>query len=283
MDIVQCRHVSKRYKTFELSDINLSIPRGQVIGLVGENGAGKTTLINLLLNKAKRDTGEILVFGKDLLSNEIDIKQKLGVVLDDSFLPMEFNICEIQGFMKLIYKNWNSQVYNQYIDVFELPLNQKTGSFSKGMKRKLDLAIALSHEAELLIFDEVTNGLDVVAQKMIIDILKDLMSGKNITILLSTHNVVEIKGIVDQVILLSGGKISSFEDKKSLMENYVIADIDEHKFTDIKSRYCIERSTQEAGKVRLLLDKRRNDLNCDDPLYRHAELEEVIYMKIKGE
>lgn len=283
INTIQCDNLSKSYGTFELSNISFSISKGQVVGLVGENGAGKTTLINLLLNKIKRDTGEITIFGKDLLSNEMDIKQKLGVVLDDSFLPNEFSVKEIQSFMKMIYSEWNSKEYYKYIDLFELPVEQKIGNFSKGMKRKLDIAVALSHEAKLLIFDEVTNGLDIVAQKMILDVLKDSLLKRNVAILLSTHNIIELKGIVNDIIMLNCGKISSIEDKKSLTENYFIVEAEDNQFLEIKKQYCVERAINENGSVRILLDKRKNRVNYKEYKCRHAELEEVIYMKIKGE
>ncbi|MBA4688549.1 MAG: ABC transporter ATP-binding protein [Candidatus Galacturonibacter soehngenii] len=283
INTIQCDNLSKSYGTFELSNISFSISKGQVVGLVGENGAGKTTLINLLLNKIKRDTGEITIFGKDLLSNEMDIKQKLGVVLDDSFLPNEFSVKEIQSFMKMIYSEWNSKEYYKYIDLFELPVEQKIGNFSKGMKRKLDIAVALSHEAKLLIFDEVTNGLDIVAQKMILDVLKDSLLKRDVAILLSTHNIIELKGIVNDIIMLNCGKISSIEDKKSLTENYFIVEAEDNQFLEIKKQYCVERAINENGSVRILLDKRINRVNYKEYKCRHAELEEVIYMKIKGE
>lgn len=282
MNIVQCNNLSKMYEKFELSNISFSIARGQVVGLVGENGAGKTTLINLLLNKIKRDEGEILILGKDLLSNERYIKQKMGVVLDDSFMPNEFSVNEVESFMKMIYTDWDCEMYRKYINLFELPINQKIGNFSKGMKRKLDISIALSHEAELLIFDEVTNGLDMVAQKMIIDILKDItLKGK--TILLSTHNIMELKGIVNEIIMLNCGKINSIEDKKSLMENYYLIEIECKKFQELKAHYCIERAIADNGKVCILLDRRKNKLSNEHYKCRHAELEEVIYMRIRGE
>lgn len=282
MKLLECKNISKSYGTFDFSDNSFSIEKGRIVGLVGENGAGKTTLINLILNKIKRDTGSITIFGKDLLLNEIDIKQKLGVVLDDSFLHNEFSVSEIQSFMKMIYTGWDCGEFGKYIKLFELPVDQKIESFSRGMKRKLDLAIALSHNAELLIFDEVTNGLDMVVQKMILDLLKDLRTQKNITILLASHNIVELKGLVDEIIILNSGKIMSIEDKKSLMENYYIIEEDDGKISEIEANYLIERATVENGKVRILVDKRKNNINDANCQCRRADLEEVIYMKIKG-
>lgn len=279
MNIVECKNISKSYGKFKFENASFSITKGKIIGLVGENGAGKTTLIHMLLNKIKRDTGEIFICGKDLRLNEIYIKQKLGVVLDNSFLPDEFSVNEVQYIMKDIYVDWNRHVFSRYIELFSLPLHQKIGSFSKGMKRKLDIAIALSHNAEILIFDELTNGLDLVAQKMLLDILREEVVKKETTILLSTHNIMELKEIVDVIVILNTGKIEIIEDKESLIENYYVLEENIANVEEIKRQYHIDKCLIKEEKISMLIDKRKNK-KC---VGRKAKLEEIIYIKIKGD
>lgn len=159
-NILEIKDLTKDYGDFVLDKVSFALPRGVIMGLIGENGAGKSTTINCILNETRKTSGQILIFGKDHISDEIEIKDKLGVVFDENHFPDIFTAEEIGKFMSGIYTGWDWPLYRQYLDKFELPKDKRIKDFSKGMKVKLAFAVALSHNAELLILDEATSGLE---------------------------------------------------------------------------------------------------------------------------
>ena len=161
---LEVKNLCKKYNGFELKDINLELPKGMIMGLIGENGAGKTTTIKAILNMINRDSGKIAIFGLDNIKDGKQIKEDIGVVLDDSFLSEYLNPIDINKIMKNIYKNWDEKLYFKYIEDFKLPKDKMSKEYSSGMKMKLKIAVALSHNPKLLILDEPTSGLDPVAR-----------------------------------------------------------------------------------------------------------------------
>ena len=153
--ILEVKNLNKKYKDFQLKNVNLSLPKGMIMGLIGENGAGKTTTIKAILNIINTDSGEIKIFGLDNKKEEKKIKQDIGVVLDDSFLSEYLNPIDINKIMKNFYQNWDEKLYFKYIDEFKLPKNKISKDYSSGMKMKLKIAVALSHHPKLLILDEI--------------------------------------------------------------------------------------------------------------------------------
>ena len=171
---IEIRNLVKNYgDKFTLGEINLDIPSGIIIGLIGENGAGKTTLIKSILNIIRSDKGNIKIFEKDIKINESEIKENIGVVLDNMFFPELLMPKDINSIMKDVYKNWNEQLFNKYLSEFKLKNNQSIKSMSKGMRKKLEIATALSHHPKLLILDEPTSGLDPVVRNEVLDICLD--------------------------------------------------------------------------------------------------------------
>ena len=168
-NILQIADLTKRYPDFYLDHLTLNVPSGSIVGLIGENGAGKTTTMNLILNAVTKDSGDILVFGQDNLSHEKEVKQRIGVVQDECNLPFMFSPADIETIMRQIYAQWDSNRYWELLNRFDLPVKQEIGSFSKGMKVKMNFAIALAHHAELLLLDEATSGLDPVMVAELID------------------------------------------------------------------------------------------------------------------
>ena len=172
---LEVKNLCKKYNGFELKDINLELPKGMIMGLIGENGAGKTTTIKAILNMINRDSGKIAIFGLDNIKDGKQIKEDIGVVLDDSFLSEYLNPIDINKIMKNIYKNWDEKLYFKYIEDFKLPKDKMSKEYSSGMKMKLKIAVALSHNPKLLILDEPTSGLDPVARNEILDIFQDFI------------------------------------------------------------------------------------------------------------
>jgi ABC-2 type transport system ATP-binding protein len=221
-NILEITGLCKAYEDFALKDVSFSLPRGFIMGFVGENGSGKTTTIRAILNMAKIDSGKISVFGLDSVNDTIAVKERLGVVFDSLYLAEHLNIKQIEQQLKPFYKDWNSEEFFSRIKEFDLPDNRKVGDFSKGMKMKLMIAIALSHKAELIILDEPTSGLDPVARDELLDILAEYIEDENRGVLFSTHITADVERIADYVTILHSGKVWYTGTKDELTEGYAV-------------------------------------------------------------
>lgn len=221
-NILEINGLCKAYDDFSLKDVSFSLPKGFIMGFVGENGSGKTTTIRSILNMAKIDSGKISVFGLDSVTDTIAIKERLGVVFDSLYLAEHLNARQIEQQLKPFYKDWNSDEFFRRIKEFGLPDNKKVGDFSKGMKMKLMVAIALSHKAELIILDEPTSGLDPVARDELLDILAEYIEDENRGVLFSTHITADVERIADYVTILHNGKVWYTGTKDELTESYAV-------------------------------------------------------------
>lgn len=206
-EILSIKQLTKTYPNFTLNKINLDIPNGTVVGLIGENGAGKTTLIKSILNITKFDSGSISIFGKDLVLYEKIIKNDIGVVLDDAFFADTLKIKDIIKIVKHVYKNWNQIKFDNYLTQFNLPKDQVIKTFSKGMKKKLEIAVALSHDPKLLILDEPTSGLDPIARNEILEILRAFIQDEQHAILISSHITTDLEHIADYISFINNGNL----------------------------------------------------------------------------
>jgi ABC-2 type transport system ATP-binding protein len=216
---IEIKNLRKKYKDFTLKDISFSLPTGYIMGFVGQNGAGKTTTIRLMLNMADREGGEIKLLGMDNLRDEQSIKQNVGVVLDEIYFANNWTVREVEQVLKPFYVNWNSALFSQYAQQFRLPLDKKVKELSRGMRLKLMLAVAMSHEAKLLILDEPTSGLDPVARDELLQILSDYID-EDKSILLSTHNTTDMERIADYITLIDNGNIFYSGTKDDLIDSY---------------------------------------------------------------
>lgn len=236
-NILEIRNLNKSYDDFELNDVSFSLPRGYIMGFVGENGSGKTTTIRSILNMAKIDSGKISVFGLDSINDTIAIKERLGVVFDSLYLAGHLNLKQIEKQLKPFYVNWDSKEFSRRIKDFGLPDNKKVGDFSKGMKMKVMIAIALSHKAELIILDEPTSGLDPVARDELLDILAEYIENENCGVLFSTHITADVERIADYVTILHNGRVWFTGLKDDLTENYsVVKGANEDVTDEVKSK-----------------------------------------------
>ncbi|HEY3315036.1 MAG TPA: ABC transporter ATP-binding protein [Bacillota bacterium] len=217
---IEVRELSKDYKGFSLRDVSFSLPAGYIMGLVGENGAGKTTTIRLLLNMVRRTAGTVKIFGLDNIEDEQRIKQDIAVVLDDIYFVDSWRVAEVETALKGFYTNWNSEKYGQYVKSFRLPLDKQVKDLSRGMKLKLMLAVALSHEAKLLILDEPTSGIDPVARNELLGILSTYISDGERSILFSTHITTDLEKIADYITLIRRGRIFYTGTKDDLLESF---------------------------------------------------------------
>lgn len=281
---IEIRNLVKNYgDKFTLGEINLDIPSGIIIGLIGENGAGKTTLIKSILNIISSDKGNIKIFEKDIKINESEIKENIGVVLDNMFFPELLMPKDINSIMKDVYKNWDEQLFNKYLSEFKLKNNQSIKSMSKGMRKKLEIATALSHHPKLLILDEPTSGLDPVVRNEVLDIFLDFIQDEEHTILLSTHITSDLEHIADKIIFINQGKVVLDQSRDDLLDNYGILKCDVDKFDTIskddiiaykKNKYDCEILVNDINKIK----KKYKDFIVDK-----ITLEELMVLMIKGE
>ena len=226
-NILEIRELCKSYDEFALRNVSFSLPKGFIMGFVGQNGSGKTTTIRSILNMAKFESGKISVFGLDSVTDSIKIKERLGVVFDSLYLAEHLNVKQIEKQLKPFYKDWNSERFFSYIKKFGLPDRKNVGAFSKGMKMKLMIAVALSHNAELMILDEPTSGLDPVARDELLDILSEYIQDENRGVLFSTHITADVERIADYVTVLHNGKVWFTGTKDDLSEKYAVIKGDE--------------------------------------------------------
>ena len=236
-NVLEISGLSKKYEGFALDNVSLTLPKGNIMGFIGENGAGKSTTIKLILDVIRRDSGKIKIFGQDNIKFGREIKENLGVVYDESNFPDTLSPLNINLIMQNIYKNWDEVKFSDYLAKFALPERKNIGSFSRGMKMKLSLAVALSHNAKLLILDEPTSGLDPIVRDELLDIFLDFVRDKDNSIFLSTHITGDIEKIADCVAFIHQGKIVFVETLDKLINTYGILKCDLAEFQQLDKTY----------------------------------------------
>lgn len=220
--ILEINNLRKEFKRFILDNISFSLPRGTIMGFIGPNGAGKTTTIKLIMNLFHRNSGEIKVFGLDFLRHEKEIKDRIGFVYDETYYFELLTADEIGLLMPQFYRSWDRTAYSRYLTDFRLPAKKKIREFSRGMKMKFSLAVALSHHAELIILDEPTSGLDPVFRREILGLLADVIQDGDNAVLFSTHITSDLERVADYVTFINQGKIIFSENKDDVLERYYI-------------------------------------------------------------
>ena len=242
---LEIKDLVKNYDGFNLKKISFSLPKGAVMGLIGQNGAGKTTTIKAILNLIRRNGGEIKIFGLDNIKDEEAIKQDIAVVFDEICFHETLNARQLNKILKHIYKNWDEQVYFDYIERFELPQKKNIRAFSRGMKMKLQIAVALSHNAKLLILDEPTSGLDPVVRGEILDVFMEYMQLEDRSILISSHLTSDLERIADYITFIDKGRVLLSDSKDEIIESHSIikcgkADVSKIDEADIVSSRITE-------------------------------------------
>lgn len=223
---IDIKGVSKTYRDFTLDSLTLSLPEGSIMGLIGENGAGKSTTIKLIMNAILPDSGSIEVLGMDNKSSEFaEAKEDIGVVLDEAYFPVSLNCKNVNKIMGLTYKKWDPDKYFGYIKKFGLPEKKAFKDFSRGMKMKLAIAVALSHDPKLLVLDEATGGLDPIVRDEILDIFNDFTRDESHSVLISSHIVSDLEKICDYIAFLHRGRLMFVEEKDLLYENYALVNM----------------------------------------------------------
>lgn len=280
---IEVKNLVKEYKDFKLDNINLEIKKGCIVGLIGENGAGKTTLIKSLLNIIKISKGNIKIFDKDYIKNEQIIKDDIGVVLDNMFFPEILSPKDINLIMKDIFKKWDEQIFNKYLKDFGLSKNKKIKEMSKGMRKKLEIATALSHHPKLLILDEPTSGLDPVVRSEVLDIFLNFIQNEENTILLSTHITSDLENIADHIVFIDNGKKVLDKSRDDIIDNYGILKCD-IKYFDKIDKNDIVKYKKNKYDCQVLVDNINEIRNkYKDCIIDKITLDDLMVLMVKGE
>lgn len=220
MNAIECVNVSKSFQDFQLEPLNLVLPSGCILGLIGENGAGKSTVIKLILDLLHKDGGSIMLFGKNQEEHLTLLKEDIGVVPDEIGIPECLSAKQVGNIMHHTFRHWDSAEYSRLLSRFSIPEQKPFKDFSRGMKMKLGIAVAMSHHAKLLLLDEATNGLDPVVRDEVVEMLYDFTRDENHSILISSHIVSDLEKLCDYIAFLHRGKLLLFEEKDRLLEEY---------------------------------------------------------------
>lgn len=277
---IEVQGLTKRYPGFTLDNVSFSVPSGSIVGFIGENGAGKSTTIKAILDLIHKDQGEIRLLGKKDGSAFPEIKEQIGVVFEESYFPDNLKIADVNAIMKRIFQNWESEKFFSYCHRFELPDKKRVKEFSRGMKMKLSIAVALSHQTRLLIFDEATSGLDPVVRNEILDIFQEFIQEEDHTVFLSSHITSDIERISDYILLIHRGRVLLFENKDTLLYEYGIVHCTPEQAARIepsqiigtrRNQFETEVLVRNAGKL-----QEREEMVLD-----RATLEEILLFTVK--
>lgn len=281
--ILQVKDLRKTYEGFTLKDISFCLPKGYIMGFIGPNGAGKTTTIKLIMNLIRREAGEIRVFGKDNIQDEIAIKKRIGFVYEESFYYEELNVSETKRLIASFYDGWDDLKFDRYLKDFQLPPGKKIKTFSKGMKMKLSLAFALSHQAELLILDEPASGLDPIVRSEMLDILREYIADENRGVLLSSHLTSDLEKVADYICFINEGAIVLDVSKEELLEKYAVVKGEKRLLQEGLRRQLVGVKENDFGFSGLTGDQLQvRRLYGDSVIIERATLEDIMLYTVRG-
>ncbi len=280
---MELKNVCKSYDGFKLNNVSFCLPKGSIMGFVGENGAGKTTTIKAILNLIKIDSGSIEVLGLNNIKHEKQIKEQIGVVFDESYFHDNLKPKDISKIMKDVFTNWDGKLFNYYINRFKLPENKIIKEFSKGMKMKLSIATALSHNPKLLILDEATSGLDPVMRNEILDVFLDFIQDEDHSILISSHITSDLEKIADYITFINQGKIVFSNSKDDLIYNYGVLKCGLNNFKKIDKTYMVAYRKSQFGYEVLVNKKNEIKKKYKDFIVDNISIEDIMLFYVRGE
>lgn len=281
---IEISDVTKRYEGFTLDQINFSVPKGSIMGFIGQNGAGKTTTIRSLLNITNIDGGEIKLLGLDHVGDEFEIKKRMAVVFDELPFHDVFTASDMARIFEGLYPEWDNAVYSAYLACFALPPKKKIGEYSKGMKMKLQIACALSHNAELLVMDEATTGLDPVVRDEILHIFMEYLRDGERSILMSSHITADLEKIADSVTFINRGRILLSGYKDVILETHGILKCAKTELASLDPGEVVSVRENEFGAEVMLSDREGARRKYAGAAIDPASLDDImLYYVHKGE
>lgn len=277
------RDVTKRYKDFTLDHVSFQVPEGSIVGFVGENGAGKSTTIRAILDLICLEDGEVEVLGLSKKDRENPAwKEVIGVVFDVGHIPDALNADQVGKMMRSLYRQWDSQTYEGYLKRFRLPRDKKYKDFSRGMKMKLSLAVALSHHASLLLLDECTSGLDPIVRDEILDILLEFIQEEDHSILISSHIISDLEKVADYIVFIHEGRICFEEEKDYLLENYGVVHCATEQAAGLPENLVLGLRKNQFGCDVMVKDRREVQRRYPELAVDPAGIEEIMLYTVKG-
>lgn len=278
---LELNNVTKNYKDFTLDHISFNVPQGTIVGLIGENGAGKSTTIYAVLGLISKDEGSITILGDN--DPESVSKDDIGAVFDGNNYPDILTPGQLGKVFRNIYHSWEENTYMELLDKFQLPLNKKIKQFSKGMKMKFAISVALSHHSKLLVLDEATSGLDPVMRDEILELLLDYIQDEDHSILVSSHITSDLEKIADYIVFIHEGKIVFFKQKDELLEKYGIVKCGAALFDEMEKEQIIAYRKMDYEWQILVDDRQAVQRKYPKALVVPATIDEIMLMYVKGE
>lgn len=280
--VLELCNVTKDFGDFTLDHVTFSVSEGGICGFIGQNGAGKTTTIQLILDILKMDEGSIRVFGRDMTKDGVLLKDEIGVVYDEMSFHEFLTPAQLETIMKNIYRNWDTKMYDHYLKHFGLPRKKPCGKFSRGMRMKLQIAVAMSHHARLLIMDEPTSGLDPIVRNEILTIFQDFVTKENHTILLSSHITGDLDRLADEVIFIDKGKIVLAGNKDEILDCHGIIKCKKEDVAQIDQKDMISVRSGTFSQEIMVSDRRACSRKYPELLMEQPSLEDIMLFYVNG-
>ena len=280
--MIDIQNVEKRYKDFQFH-LSMQIPEGKIVGLVGKNGAGKSTAIKLILGLVKPDNGNIQVFGVPVEHLSSDKKQKIGVSLAESGFSTQLTIADIEQILKKMYQSFHQEDFDEKCNLLNLPKKKKIQNFSTGMKAKLKVITAITHNASLLILDEPTAGLDIEARNEILDLLRNYIAeDESRTILITSHISSDLETLCDEIYFLHNGEEVFHEETDAILEQYGILKVTEKQYQMLDKEFILKSQKEPYGYACLTKDRKYYQENYPGIAVEYGGVDELILMMTGG-
>ncbi len=280
---IEIKNLTKKYDGFTLDNVSFNVPKGSIMGFIGQNGAGKTTTINSLLNILKWDSGEIKLLGKEMPEHEYEVKEHIAAIFDVLPFNDDLSAKQLTKIMGGIWKEWDNECFMNYLDRFQLPFKKKFGQFSKGMKMKLQIAAGLSHNAKLLIMDEATTGLDPVVRNEILDIFLEYLQDEDNSILMSSHITSDLEKVADMVTFIDKGKILITGIKDEILDSHGVVKCSKKDFKDFDREDYISARVTDFGAEVMVSDRDKASKKFSGAVIDKTTLEEIMLFYVNRE
>ena len=280
--MLRLNKVKKEYKGFQL-DCTLEVQEGCVTGLIGKNGAGKSTTFKAILGLISTDGGSIEIFGRPVSEMGIQDREDIGVVMSDSGFSGYLMVCDLIPILKSMYRNFQEEEFRRQCEKFRIPMDKKIKEFSTGMKRKLQVLAAITHEAKLLILDEPTSGLDVVARDKLLDMLRAYMEQEGRAILISSHISGDLEGICDDIYMIDEGKIVLYEETDVLLDSYGILKVTQEQYEGLDQEHILRSKKEDFGYSCMTDQRQFYQENYPQITVEKGNIDELIMMMVRGE
>lgn len=280
---IEIRDLTVKYDGFTLDKINFDVAKGSIMGFIGQNGAGKTTTIKALLNIIKRDAGQINMLGLDNIKDELEIKEHISAVFDTIPFQEQLTAGNLNTILKDVYKEWSSETFTTYLERLALPSRKRISTFSKGMKMKLQIAVALSHNAKLLIMDEATTGLDPVVRNECLDMFLEYLQDENHSILMSSHITTDLEKVADSVTFINKGKLLLTGCKHDVLEQHGVIKCKKNEYKDISPDDIVSARLNDFGAEIMVKDKAMCQTKYSGLILDNTTLEEIMLYYVNAE